>query len=128
MKLLNILFVLLLAPAVWGESVSLTWTRPATRENGDTLTLAEIAGYTIKVRLDDEVEAYTFMDIPATDVSAGPYESLGTDARLLFGLNCFAIQAVDTNDLESQWSDEVCVTINDIGEYDLIIRVDVIDE
>jgi hypothetical protein len=106
------------------KSITLTWDKPVAREDGTVLTFQEIAGYQIEAKLDSESDPYLVRDVPGLENEEdGPLYILGGSALIRIGRNCFRIKAIDTNDLESQWSQEVCADIAVPDEYELIIDV-----
>lgn len=92
------------APAV-SKSLTLSWTAPTSRANGDPLLLSELAGYEIYYFLDGSTDEQI---IPVNDPATTSY----TTAPLPAGTYYFAISAVDTSGVYSELSEPVEVIIS----------------
>ena len=88
---------------IGGHNISIRWTPPVERENGDKLLAYEIGGYEISFRKQGTI-AYSsvVVDKPGIQEFSFPIESAGTyEVR---------IAAFDTNGLYSQFSDPAFLT------------------
>jgi hypothetical protein len=83
---------------------TLSWSIPATRENGDSLGTRELAGYKIYYTAEQSGASYT---VTIND----PNKTTYTVAGLYPDTYYFAISAQDHNGLESELSDIVSATI-----------------
>jgi hypothetical protein len=94
------------APAPTGTSVTLNWTAPSTRENGDPISASEIGGYEIYYFADGTPSGSgTVIDI--NDVNTTTY----TTAVLPSGRWYFSLATYDTNGLYSNFSTPSSVDI-----------------
>ena len=89
------------------KTVTLSWTAPTTRANGDPLNMSDIAGY----------EVYYFMDgSPQSDGEAITINNASTTQITTPGLQSgtyfFAIATIDTQNLVSDLSDYVEAAID----------------
>ena len=89
------------------HDVTLNWTIPNQRENGNALPVEELCCYTI------EYKTGTSSTI-ATEVTGGGTSSY-TYSNFAPGIWQFRILAEDTNGLQSEWSNWVTATINGDG-------------
>ena len=85
------------------ETISLTWSIPTTRENGDLLPVTEISGYEILAKYPDG-ETQT---IP---VLGGAVKSHSMPLTHGSGVYDFAIRSIDTDSIKSALSDNVTMT------------------
>lgn len=88
------------------KSVSLSWTAPTARENGEPLSLADIKGY--------EIYYYVDGSSPGSGETiwvAGGSTTTHTVTLDSAGTYFFALAAVDQNDLRSETSNYVSVTV-----------------
>ena len=85
------------------RDVQLSWSIPTQRQNGDAFLASELGGYQLAVGCGDTDELY---DVPAgVDTYTVPDLPIGS---------CdFAISAIDTDGLQSPWSDVVTAQIKD---------------
>lgn len=86
------------------NEAELSWEAPTARVDGTILAPEEIGGYKISWGLESKV--YTSSITTAGDVAKYNLKSLGA------GNNYFVIQTLDTNGLNSEYSDEVSKEIN----------------
>ena len=85
-------------------SVTLDWSIPTERENGDALPVSELWGYIVMARYSDG-------DVVSYGVEGGAIQSYRLN-DLASGDWSFAVKAVDTNDLESKPSAWVSVRVD----------------
>lgn len=86
-------------------SARLSWDIPAVRENGENLTLSEIAGYEIVYRLISE-QTYSVITIEDNNSSSHTINNLRA------GNYEFMIAVFDTEGLYSDYSDPVVATLS----------------
>jgi len=104
MKYIGWLVLLFAGAAFSAETkISLSWDVPTEREDGTALPIEEIKGY----RLYGKNETGTFVKI--ADLTADSLQTVQT-GKVGFEY-CYKISTVDTDDLEGQLSDTVCVNI-----------------
>lgn len=88
------------------KSITLSWTTPSSRANGDPLSPTEIGGYEVYYFKEDsqqgEGETLTITDPSANSV---------TTPKLATGTYYFAIASYDTTHLYSDISDYIDITI-----------------
>ena len=87
------------------RTLSLTWSMPATRENGDLLSPSEVSGYQIYYTLESTGESNVVDVYGANNVN---YQILDLQP----GLYSLAMTTVDVSGLISELSDSFQVTIN----------------
>ncbi len=83
------------------RDVQLSWSIPTQRQNGDELLLSELSGYEIAVGCGTED---TIIEVPA---GVETY----TVPDLAVGSCDFSISAIDTDGLQSPWSDVISAQI-----------------
>jgi len=81
------------------KSVTIMWTRPTTRVNGQPLSVDEIHKYVISITND----TYTDILIDVVDATAEKY----VIENLSVGTWSFKMAAVDTNGLSSVWTKSI---------------------
>jgi hypothetical protein len=86
------------------QGTTLSWSIPTTRENGDALSIKDIAGYEIYYTTDSS-------GISTTIAVSNPYQTSHTIYGLEPNTYHFAITAHDTNGNQSALSDIVSTTI-----------------
>lgn len=85
----------------------LSWSAPATRENGDGLAMGDLSHYVVLYGLDPEDLSNS---VQVNNASVDPNQTLRIDG-LASGKWFFAVKVVDTEDRESKLSDIVSKTI-----------------
>jgi len=78
-------------------SINVSWSHPTSRENGDILTPDQIAGYEL--------------DINGTIYAIAPELTEHRLNGLTGGLKVLRIRTIDKDGLESEWSDELTITL-----------------
>lgn len=93
--------------ATAGAAVTLSWVMPVTRENGEPLTAAEITGFEIYYYKDDcnDMAVCGTIDKVPGDVSSTVITLVEP------GLWHFAAAVVDSNGVQSDFSNPVTVTV-----------------
>ena len=83
------------------EVTKLSWVAPTTREDGDTYTATDHAGYEI------DVGTNAFVSIPADySITSWNFEDMGITES---GPVDIAIRTVDKQGQASKWSDTICI-------------------
>lgn len=88
------------------DSATLTWQAPLTRANGESLAMGEIKKYVVRYGPEQSIGERSY-EATVEDGQAMEH----TVAGLSKGTWHFALKAVDTNGLESEWSASVSKTI-----------------
>jgi len=103
MKYLTLITLALAAPALAElplvpTGISLSWTAPIERENGDTITASEIAGYEVA---------------DSCDSALIPVEGTTLTLPVVLPFDClYTVMTVDTDGLRSAPSDPITVKFN----------------
>jgi hypothetical protein len=93
----RLLFLFALPAAA--DTLTLTWTAPTQREDGTALTAAEIANYRV---------TWTLAGSPLAPFTVPGNVSTWTLEGLAPGKYCLRMSTIDTENLESVPSEEVC--------------------
>lgn len=88
------------------DSATLTWQAPLKRANGNTLAMGEIDKYVVRYGPEQSIGERSY-EATVDDGQTMEY----TVAGLSKGTWHFALQAIDTSGLKSEWSESVSKTI-----------------
>jgi len=91
-------------------SVNIDWQIPTVRADGTPLTLAELAEYAIVYDSDPSLANLKTLTVPSFDSTGAPISALSIP-DLPAGMYYFAIAAVDTNGMASNFSEVVAVNL-----------------
>jgi len=91
-------------------SVNIDWQIPTVRADGTPLTLAELAEYAIVYDSDPSLANLKTLTVPSFDNTGQPISALSIP-DLPAGMYYFAIAAVDTNGMASNFSEVVAVNL-----------------
>jgi outer membrane biosynthesis protein TonB len=87
-------------------TAKMSWTAPSTRVNGEKLEMGEIEKYTVKYGTEQNIEERSHKAI-VDNGQLMEYEIAGLGEGTWY----FAIKTIDTNGLESAWSESAIKTI-----------------